>query len=130
MLKLHHIGLLTDCIEKTGDEFRKLGYFVDEVVHDDIQKTHICFLRNSNAIILELVEPYEDNKTMSKMVAKRGVSPYHLCYEVEDILSEYDNFVKLGYTPLFKPVPAIAMNNKLICYFWKSEIGFIELVNK
>ena len=34
------------------------------------------------------------------------------------------------WTALFKPVAAPAFDNRKICYFWNSEIGFIELVNR
>ncbi len=130
MLKIHHIGYLTDDIIQTAKEFKNHGYCVDEIVHDDIQKTHICFLRKLNDITIELVQPYEDNRTMNKMVVKRGVSPYHICYESDNVFDDYNRFVEMGYTPLFRPVPAKAIDDKLICYFWKSEVGFIEIVNK
>jgi methylmalonyl-CoA/ethylmalonyl-CoA epimerase len=36
----------------------------------------------------------------------------------------------LGFTPLFSPVPAPAFGNRLICYFWKKDIGLIEIVEQ
>ncbi len=67
---------------------------------------------------------------MQKMLTKRGVTPYHLCYEVEDLNEEYNILLEKDWTPLFKPVEAPAFDNRKICYFFNSEIGFIELVNK
>ena len=67
---------------------------------------------------------------MQKMLAKRGVTPYHTCYEVDDVDSEYEQLIQEDWTALFKPVAAPAFGNRKICYFWNSEIGFIELVNK
>ena len=62
---------------------------------------------------------------------KNGVAPYHICYETDDINVAFDELTeRQGYVPLFRPVEAIAMDNKLICYLYKKEIGFIELVNK
>lgn len=61
---------------------------------------------------------------------KRGVTPYHTCYVVEDINAAYEEMLDNDFTPLFKPVAAPAFGNRLICYLWKSEIGFIELVNQ
>lgn len=127
--QLDHIGYITDDIAKTAESFRLLGYDTDAVVNDDTQRARICFLRKQGETNIELVEPYEDNKTMQKML-KRGVTPYHTCYLVDDINIAYEEMINNDFTPLFKPVEAPAFNNRLICYFWKSDIGFIELVNR
>jgi len=61
---------------------------------------------------------------------KRGVSPYHTCYEVDDINAAYEEMLDNDFTPLFEPVEAPALDDRLICYFFKSDVGFIELVNR
>lgn len=127
--QLDHIGYITDEIVKTAESFRMLGYEAGVIVNDDTQRTRICFLTKSGATKIELVEPYEDNKTMQKML-KRGVTPYHTCYEVADMKTAYEEMLDNDFTPLFKPVAAPAFGNRLICYFWKNDIGFIELVNR
>jgi methylmalonyl-CoA/ethylmalonyl-CoA epimerase len=127
--QLDHIGYVTDDIASTALSFRLLGYTADEVVNDDTQRTRICFLRKQGETAIELVEPYEDNKTMQKML-KRGVAPYHTCYVVENIMAAYEEMLDHDFTPLFKPVPAPAFDHRLICYFFKQEAGLIELVNR
>lgn len=126
---LEHIGYITDDIAKTTESFLLLGYEAGPIVDDEIQRTRICFLKKRGETNVELVEPFEDNKTMQKML-KRGVTPYHTCYVVDDIMKAYDDMLDHDFTPLFKPVAAPAFDNRLICYFWKSDIGFIELVNR
>lgn len=81
-------------------------------------------------MVIELVEPYADNKTMQRMLAKGGVTPYHICFEVDDVEKEYQYLTGNDWLALFKPVAAPAFGNRMICYFWKREIGLIELVNK
>lgn len=127
--KIEHIGYLTEDIVSTAKTFSAFGYSAEATVNDDTQKTRICFLRKQGEVPIELVEPYEENKTMNKML-KKGVSPYHTCFCVSDINSAFDELSNLGFTPLFLPVEAPAFNNRLICYFWKSDIGLIELVNE
>lgn len=127
---LDHVGYLTGDINSTAKEFERLGYVAGDVVDDDIQRTKICFLTKPGEVRIELVQPYEDNKTMQKMLAKRGVTPYHMCYEVDDVDLEYDKLIEGNWTALFKPVAASAFDNRKICYLWNSEIGFIELVNR
>lgn len=126
---LDHVGYITDDIVRTAASFLLLGYKSDTIVNDDTQRTRICFLRKPGEVNIELVEPYEDNKTMQKML-KRGVTPYHTCYVVDDIMASYEEMLDNDFTPLFKPVAAPAFDNRKICYFWKNDIGFIELVNR
>lgn len=126
---LDHVGYITADIVQTVASFQLLGYKADAIINDDTQRTRICFLRKSGETNIELVEPYEDNKTMQKML-KRGVTPYHTCYVVDDIMASYEEMLDNDFTPLFKPVAAPAFDNRLICYFFKSDIGFIELVNR
>lgn len=128
--KIDHIGYLTGDIAATAKAFEKLGYQMGEIVNDDTQRTRICFLTKANEVRVELVEPYEDNRTMQKMLTKQGVSPYHTCYEVDDVDREYEQLIQEDWVALFKPVAAPAFGNRKICYFWNAEIGFIELVNK
>ena len=127
--QLEHIGYVTDDIAKTAASFRLLGYVAGDIVSDDTQRTRICFLRKQGEANIELVEPYEDNKTMQKML-KRGVTPYHTCYVVDDITAAYEEMLDNDFTPLFKPVAAPAFGNRLICYFFNQEVGLVELVNR
>lgn len=129
--KLHHLGYITDNISRTLDEFRMLGYTGSEIIKDEIQHVNICFLTKENTLMIELVEPADEHSSVHKMLKKNGVSPYHICYEVENISEAFDYFTETeGYIPLFRPVEATAMDNKQICYLYKKEIGFVEIVSK
>lgn len=131
-MKLHHIGYITGNIDETASAFEVLGYEVQPLHDDTIQKCFICFLaREEREPLIELVQPYEDNRTMQKMLAKRGVSPYHLCYEVDDVQVIYDKLSNTdGWLPMFEPVAAVALGNRKITYFMNGETGFVEFVNK
>ena len=126
---VEHIGYVTKNIEKTAETFKVFGYQAEPIVNDNTQKTRICFLRKAGEVNIELVEPYPDNATMQKML-KKGATPYHTCYVVEDIQQAYDQLKDMGFTPLFSPVAAPAFDNRLICYFWKNDIGLVEIVEK
>lgn len=126
---VEHIGYVTKSIEKTAETFKVFGYQAEPIVNDDTQKTRICFLRKVGEVNIELVEPYPENVTMQKML-KKGATPYHTCYTVDDIHLACAQLKDTGFTPLFSPVAAPAFNNRLICYFWKNDIGLIEVVEK
>lgn len=131
-MKLHHIGYVTDNIENTILKFKVLGYRVmQSPINDDIQCCQICFIGRDNELLIELVEPYENNKSLRKMLTQRGNSIYHICYEVEDVNALYIELSeKEGWIPLFRPIEAAAFENKLITYFYSSDIGYVEFVNK
>lgn len=128
--EIEHIGYLTGNIEEAAKAFTVLGYQAEEIVADDTQKTFICFLRKDGAVNVELVMPYEDNRTMQKMLKKQGNGPYHMCYLCDDVDTLYDQLSAEDWLPLFKPVAAPAFNNRKICYFFRQEIGFVEFINK
>ncbi len=124
-----HIGYVTKSIERSAETFKVLGYSAENIINDDTQKTKICMLRKEGEVSIELVEPYSENATMLNML-KKGTTPYHTCYAVSDVQTTYGELKELGFTPLFPPVAAPAFNNRLICYFWKKDIGLVEIVEK
>lgn len=129
--KLDHIGYLTDDITKATKTFALLGYTASKIINDDNQKTKICFLTRGEDTAIELVEPYNNNRSMIRMMDRLNVtSPYHVCFEVDDINYSYEDLLSKGWLPLFRPVEAPAFDNRLICYFYSHEIGYIELLNK
>lgn len=129
--QLEHIGYLTDDINRTVHQFEFLGYQQQgKTVNDDRQKTRICFLRKYGETAIELIQPYNDNATMLRMLKKRGCGPYHLCYACDNVDRLYQELVEKNWTPIFKPVEAPALGNRKICYFFNAEMGFVELVNK
>ena len=130
-MKLEHIGYLTNSIEETQQVFALMGYTGgDKIINDDTQRTRISFVNKEGETPIELVQPYDDNRTMQRMLSKRGNGPYHLCFSVEDLNKEYRRLVEEDWLPLFEPVAAPALGNRLICYFIKQEVGYIELVNQ
>lgn len=131
-MKLHHTGYITGNIEETAKAFEALGYAQQPIFDDTIQKCFISFLKRvDNEPMIELVQPYEDNKTMQKMLTKRGVSPYHMCYEVEDVQAIFDKLSETdGWLPMFAPVEAVAFDNRKITYFMNAETGFVEFVSE
>ena len=79
---------------------------------------------------LGIVQPADDTCSVNKIVKSRGVSPYHLCYETDDIDQAFCDLMEQGYIPLFRPVEAIAFENRRICYFFKKESGYLELATR
>jgi methylmalonyl-CoA/ethylmalonyl-CoA epimerase len=129
--QFHHIGYVTQSIADTSFIYCSAGYQASEVIEDTIQQTKVCFLTKENNPCIELIEPVDENSSVNKILKNnKGATPYHICYEVDDIDEVFTEMTELGYTPLFRPVEAAAFGNRQIAYFYKKEIGFIETVSR
>lgn len=127
---LHHIGYATYSIEKTATFFLDLGYSLTDTVFDANQSVNIAFLNKAGTTSIELIEAIDENSPVSNFLNKNGAGPYHICYEVEDIKRSIAYLREHHFIPLFKPVPAIAFDNRLISFLFHKETGLIELLQK
>jgi len=95
-LKLHHIGIVVENIQKSLGELTKYLDFESTSVPSLVgsQKVNICFLKTNN-VFLELIEPAEENSPISNFI-KKGGGFHHLCFEVDDIHLELEKMKKNG----------------------------------
>jgi len=95
-LKLHHIGIVDENIQKSLGELTKYLDFESTTMPSLVgsQKVNICFLKTNN-VFLELIEPAEENSPISNFI-KKGGGFHHLCFEVDDIHLELEKMKKNG----------------------------------
>ena len=95
-MKLHHIGIVVETIQKSLGELTKYLDFESTTVPSLVgsQKVNICFLKTNN-VFLELIEPAEENSPISNFI-KKGGGFHHLCFEVDDIHLELEKMKKNG----------------------------------
>ncbi len=84
-MKTEHIGYLTTDIDATAKAFEVFGYKKLSVIDFEDQKCSVCFLVKDGNVKVELVKPYENNKSLLRLLKKTGNSPYHVCYEVDNL---------------------------------------------
>jgi len=125
--KLHHIGIACKSIKVTAEFYIQLGYKLSEIVFDPIQKVNIAFLTKINETCIELIEPFDDNSPINTILKKNGTSPYHLCFEVDNIESAIDDMKLQKFLKIGKVEFASAMNNGKICFMYSKDKGLIEL---
>lgn len=128
--RFHHIGYAVKDILLTAEYYLKVGWNISDIQEDSIQNTKIAFLSRAGFPLIELVAPIDDKSPIVKTLEKVGVTTYHVCYEVDDIDIAVLNLKKQRFLPLFRPVEAIALENRKICYLYNKDVGLIELVNK
>lgn len=128
--RFHHIGYAVNDIYSTADYYIKAGWDLSIQVIDKNQNTKIAFLTKDNFPLIELVAPVDEKSPIVKTLDKMGVTPYHVCYEVDDIYIAVSDLKKKRFIPLFNPIEAVALGNRKICYLFNRDVGLIELLNK
>jgi methylmalonyl-CoA/ethylmalonyl-CoA epimerase len=129
-MKFHHIGIAVNCIEITKKYYEDIGYHSSSIIFDNKQHVNLCFLNKKDSPTIELVAPVDEKSPVVNILKKNGVTPYHTCYEVDNIELEIKKLKEQGYVMISKPKPAIAFNNRFICFLYNKNIGLIELLNK
>ncbi len=127
-MKPHHIGYLVKNIEKALPEFLALGYdCVSSIIYDQYRNIDICFLQNGE-LCVELVCPKSGESVVSGLLKKIGVSPYHICYIVEDIDKTAETLRAWHYIPMGEVMPAPALHNSPAAFFYHRQLGILELI--
>ena len=127
-LLFHHIGIACRNIDKTKGFYTAMGYDASHVTDDGVQHVRVCFLEKEGAPRLELLEPLDENNPVARTLATVGVTPYHMCYEVQDLEDAISQLRRERFLTVSGPVPACAMGNRRIAFMFKKDNGLIELV--
>lgn len=132
-MKFSHLGVAVSSIEEALSVYQEVfGYKVLSGPFDDpIQRASVCFVGTGipNDMIIEVVASLDENSPVSKMLTK-GVSAYHLCYEVDDIDQALANVRAKGCIIISKPVPAVAFEGRRIAWFYTPTRQLVEVVER
>ena len=126
--KFNPIGVAVPEIGPTAEVYKTAGYEQTEPVYDPIQNVCICFLHKAGMPTVELLAPHDSTSPVQQTLDKMGVTPYHTCYEVENLEAAIAELRKQRYIVVRKPEPAIVFNNRRVCFLYNKHIGLIELV--
>ena len=129
-MKFHHIGVAVFDFDKTLPFYEKQGYYKVIEIFDPEQNVEVCVLRHDTSPCIELLAPHDDNSPINNILKKTGVSPYHICYEVENIEESLMELKKDRFLPVSKPKVSNAFDNHRVCFLIKKDIGLIEIIEK
>lgn len=129
-LRVHHIGYLVKKIDNATTEFENLGFVVSSPkAYDDIRKADITFL-TKDSYCVELISPTSEDSVVAGLMSRYKNSPYHICYETDDIEATANILTSNGYTAIDAATPAPAMEGRRVQFFMHRFMGMIELVEK
>ena len=127
-LTIHHIGYLVKKMDAAIHAFAHLGYTIrQDTVYDSIRNIHICFMEKDGYVI-ELVSPAASESVAAGLLKRYKNSPYHICYETEDLDGALIRLTAEGYTAIDTPTPAPALGNRRVVFLMNPFLGMIELL--
>ncbi len=78
---------------------------------------------------IELIAPVGDRKSpIDGYLQKMGSTPYHLCYNVENMEKTVEELLEMGFTMLEVPAPSVPLGG-MVCFMYSCETGILELVD-
>ena len=99
-----------------------------EIVVNSRQKVKVVFLDKPQSIMIKLIEPLEDNKSLVNFV-EMGGGFHHLCFKCDDLEKQITKLEELGVRMLVPPQPGEAFNNHKIAFFWAKNRMNFELID-
>ena len=115
MLKIEHIGIAVDSLEKSIPLFESLlnteCYKTESVASEQVMTAF--FKTGENKI--ELLQSETEDGVIAKYVAKKGEGIHHIAFEVADIIVEMKRLQSEGFT-LLNESPKKGADNKLVCF--------------
>lgn len=128
-MKIHHIGYLVKKIEKAIAAFENLGYRITkEPVSDEGRQADICFLEKDGYVV-ELISPFSKDSVVAELMKKIGNSPYHICYETDNIDETIKDLSAQHYVMCSELSPAPALDGRNVCFMIHPYLGMIELLD-
>lgn len=132
-MKIHHIGYAVKNINESLPFFTQLGFEIASwgggATVDNSRNVYILFIQNGEYVI-ELISPLSEGSPVDTTLKKNGVTPYHICYEVENMQEACHTLKGEGYFFVQKPASAPAISDTAVVAFLYCPLsGLIELLS-
>lgn len=127
-MEFHHTGLATRDIDAEAEHLGLLGYQQEGDDFVDLRQGVRGRFMVGGGPRLELLQPYGDGKSVLDGWLSRGVKLYHLAYETADLAVTVSSLEAEGAKLIVPPVPAVAFDNRKICFLMLPNMLLIELI--
>ncbi len=125
-MKIHHVGIVCQDISEALKEFELFHPIIkkSEVIHDPLQNAFLCMVTSNTGLEYEFISGEQVQR-----LSKKGISYYHLCYEVANLEESINTAVENGAIMISEPKPAILFQNKRVAFLHFS-YGLVELLEE
>lgn len=123
-MRFHHLGIACADLDAALAELRRIHpvLTLGEVVHDPLQGASLRMLETADGLRLELVA----GEAVAGLL-RRGVSYYHVCFEVDDFDAESARLRATGAMPAGEAQPAVLFGGRRVRFFLTAT-GLVELL--
>ena len=108
------------------------GYEILDGPYDDpTQNVSVCFMGSGSGgeVQIELVAPLGESSPVDKLL-KKGVSAYHVCYEVDDMDTIVDHLQESKCRLVSPPKPAALHSGRRIAWFFTPTNQLFEVLER
>lgn len=128
-MQIDHLGYAVKRLERAISAFEQLGFAFEPLIEDLDRNVRICF-GQKDGYRLELVSPLDRSKTSPVDAYLRGGigTPYHICYQSEDLDADVQNLQGLGYKVVLEPQSAVAFGSRRVMFLMSAGFGLMEIV--
>jgi methylmalonyl-CoA/ethylmalonyl-CoA epimerase len=116
-MKLDHICFAVKNIEEGISYWERVfGYRqMTDIVINTLQKVKVVFLSKEESLLIKLIEPLLDNRSLINFV-NRGGGFHHICFKVNEMADTLKDLNAKGLLTLVPPQPGEAFNNNDIAF--------------
>lgn len=126
-MKINHVGYAVKDMDASIRLFQKMGYEVVKKGIDDIRHVKVA-VAEMGAVKVELLSPVDNIKSpIDNYLSKIGSTPYHICYEVDDMERCVQELQDIGFTLVSRPDVSLPLKGT-ICFMYSEIIGLCELI--
>ena len=131
MMRVHHVGYLVKHLAPAQQAFARLGYTeTSPAVYDPDRDADIAFWTLGTCTV-ELVCPRSERSVVAGLLKKFKNTPYHLCYETDDLEGELKRLENAGFMRIDDPAAAPAVPGEArVAFLYSAQIGLIELLTQ
>lgn len=130
-MKINHIGYAVKRIDRALGAFEKLGYTFEPVIDDTDRNVKLAF-GMKDGYRIELVAPLDKKQEspVDQYLSNAIGTPYHICYESENLDAEIEELKSQGYKVVIEPKPAVAFGGKRVVFMMNIGFGLMEIVER
>jgi methylmalonyl-CoA/ethylmalonyl-CoA epimerase len=124
-LRHHHVGIACRDIRKTLEFLTRTHRLqgTPQIIYDPSQDAEVCLVTTADGARTELVS----GRVVENLI-KKGMSYYHVCYEVEDMDAAIAWLKEQHCLLVSPPIPAVLFDDRKVAFLY-SPIGLIELLS-
>ena len=124
---IDHIGYAVRDLALAKEYFKALGFDFSAEEEDLLRSVNVCVASDLRGSRIELLAPAKEKSPIDSYLKKTGPTPYHVCYETDDMDDSINELTKIGFTLLSKPDISVPLRGT-VCFMYSTEIGLIELI--